>query len=159
MVCSAQHSGWPVGHAHSVIAAGGQASRRDPCRGQHRATTGSPHCERGPVSLAHYTLTLDTVRLRIKKMRGKDETFQKSPVVIGQIIEGGKKKVKETPLEIAFKRSTLSREEERTLLFFKRKTLDLTIAMLHSQGLPGAADRDRAKLTLVYSSHMSPAML
>ena len=56
-------------------------------------------------------------------MRGKDETFRMSPVVIGQMIEGVRKRLERLPLEIASKRSTLSREEEMTLLF-DRKNLE-----------------------------------
>ena len=56
-------------------------------------------------------------------MRGKDETFRMSLVVIGQMIEGVRKRLERLPLEIASKRSTLSREEEMTLLF-ERKNLE-----------------------------------
>lgn len=67
-------------------------------------------------------------------MRGKDETFRTSPV-------GRRQR-----MEIAFRGSTLRRGKGTTLLF-ERENLEKTAALLHSQGLPRAVDRDGTQIS------------
>lgn len=82
----------------SVVAVGGQVSGNFSTGGSTEAAGAAclVHCEGGHISLAHGTLTLNTWRLHIKEMRGKEETFRMSPVGIGQRSGGGKKKLRET---------------------------------------------------------------
>lgn len=82
----------------SVVAIGGQASGKISTGGSTEPAGAAclVHCGGGHIPLAHGTLTLNTARLQIKKMRGKEETFRMSPVGIGQRSEGGQKKLRET---------------------------------------------------------------